>query len=143
MYVSRAVISNEPFDAISASSDFSRSSRFSPRELIVDLKTLISALAAAADANLPGEARLIETHSLPSSLAASRRGFALITPTSLVLAPATLAALPSTRAISQSCVFCLANPIGSAAGRLFTEVISRMDEQRKATPRGIAEPTPN
>jgi hypothetical protein len=100
MYVSRAVISNEPFDAISASSDLSHSSRFSPRELIVDLKTLISALAAAADANSPGEARLIETHSLPSSLAASRRGFA----------------------------FCLANPIGSAAGRLFAEVISRVDE---------------
>jgi hypothetical protein len=77
MYVSRAVISNEPFDAISASSDLSHSSRFSPRELIVDLKTLISALAAAADANLPGEARLI-------------------------------------------------------AGRLFAEVIGRMEEPRKA-----------
>jgi hypothetical protein len=45
------------------------------------------------------EARLIETRSLPSSLSASRRGFA----------------------------FCLAAPIGSAAGRLFAEVIGRMD----------------
>jgi hypothetical protein len=59
MYVLRAMISNEPFDAISASSDLSHLSRFSPRELVVDLKTLILALAAAVDANLPGGALLI------------------------------------------------------------------------------------
>jgi hypothetical protein len=39
MHVPRTVISDEPFDAISASSDLSHSSRFSPRELIVDVKT--------------------------------------------------------------------------------------------------------
>jgi hypothetical protein len=35
-HVPRAVIADEPFDAISASSDLSLSPRFSPRELIVD-----------------------------------------------------------------------------------------------------------
>ena len=44
---------------------------------------------------------LIETHSLPSSFSASRRGFA----------------------------FCLADPIGSAAERLFVELIVGMDER--------------
>jgi hypothetical protein len=42
---------------------------------------------------------LFETRSLPSSLATTHRGFALITRTAPVLAPATLAALPSTGAI--------------------------------------------
>jgi hypothetical protein len=50
MHVPRTVISNEPLDAISTSSDLSHSSTFLPPELIVDLKTFIS---AAADINTP------------------------------------------------------------------------------------------
>ena len=57
--------------------------------------------------------RAFETRSLPSLLAATHRGFTLITRTAPVLAPATLAALPSTRAIPNRDVFCVAFPINS------------------------------
>ena len=83
------------------------------------------------------EARLIETHSLPSSLSASRRGFCVDHSHCLMLAPATLAALPSTRAIPNRDVFCLTAPIGSAADRLFVEVIGRMDRVKCFASRGL------
>ena len=50
MHVPRTVISDEPLDAISTSDDLSHSSTFLPPELIVDLKTFISAAAAVTDA---------------------------------------------------------------------------------------------
>src|SRR5438105_15894637 len=57
--------------------------------------------------------RPFETRSLPSLLAATHRGFTLITRTAPVLAPATLAALPSTRAIPDRDVFYVAFPKSS------------------------------
>jgi hypothetical protein len=55
------------------------------------------------------EARLIEIHSFPSSLAVSRRGFA----------------------------FCLADPIGSAVARLSAKVIGRLDRVKCFASRGL------
>ena len=54
-----------------------------------------------------------ETRSFPNSLAATHRGFYVDHSHCLVLAPATLAALPSTRAIPDRDVFYLAEPISS------------------------------
>ena len=66
----------------------------------------------------------LETLSAPASLAATLRRFTLITRTCPVLAPATLAALPSTRAIPDRDVFCVAAPSNSAHGarQIFPDV---------------------
>jgi hypothetical protein len=50
MHVPRNVISDEPFDAISASNDLSLSSKILPRELVVDLKSSFRRAAAATHA---------------------------------------------------------------------------------------------
>jgi len=57
----------------------------------------------------------IETRSLPTLTRSYPRRFTLITRTARVLAPATLAALPSTRAIPDRDVFYVADPISSIA----------------------------
>jgi hypothetical protein len=55
----------------------------------------------------------VETRSLPTRTHCFPRNFTLITRTARVLAPATLAALPSTRAIPDRDVFYVAYPIDS------------------------------
>jgi hypothetical protein len=57
-----------------------------------------------------------ETRSFLNLLAATHRGFYVDHSHCLVLAPATLAALPSTRAIPNRDVFYLADPISSIHG---------------------------
>ena len=59
----------------------------------------------------------IETRSLPALARSYPRHFTLITRTAPCSAPATLAALPSTRAIPDRDVFYVADPISSIASR--------------------------
>jgi hypothetical protein len=76
----------------------------------------------------------IETRSRPRLLAATRHGFKVDHSHCLALAPATLAALPSTRAIPDRGVFYVADPVnsihehGSQKGRRKKEEVTKSNK---------------
>src|SRR5213592_2721725 len=76
----------------------------------------------------------LETRSLPALARCHPRSFTLITRTAPVLAPATLAALPSTRAIPDRDVFYVADPISSIASSVV--VTDRRRRQCRGPSRG-------